>query len=192
MPVDWSITSCSEVTDDDVEIAFEPQRSPADQPPRDKATALLRKMAEVARPSSDAARMLLVLARFVRAGLMNGVVEIKLRRTDQGTALDVSSDDGINVERMFRGTHIAAPLSEFEAFFAEHEKKLAPLQHKPSVEPNTFRLLGRAVPASGISSRRMLAAPPVAMTVRRAVPLPADARRPEAGSVKKSDDEGWE
>lgn len=191
MPVEWSLTSCADLSDEDIEIAFEPQRSPADQPPRDRVLALLQKMAEVARPSSDAPRILLVVARLVRSGLMKGVVEVKLKRTDQGTTLDVTSDDGISVERLFRSATIAAPLSEFEAFFAEFERKLSPLQPKPSVEPNTFRLLGRSAPPPGASSRRMLAAPPVAMTVRRAVPLPADARRPDA-QQKKTDDDGWE
>ena len=191
MPVEWSITSCADVTDEDIEIAFEPQRSPADQPPRDKAMALLRKMTEVARPSSEAPRLLLVLARLSRSGLVKGVVEVKLRRVDQGTSLDVTTDDGVSVERLFRAAVISAPLSEFEAFYADNEKKLSPLQPKPSVEPNTFRLLARAAPPQGASSRRMLAATPAAMTIRRAVPLPADARRPEA-NPKKNEDDGWE
>ncbi|MCC6645399.1 MAG: hypothetical protein IT374_07510 [Polyangiaceae bacterium] len=191
MPVEWSLSSCADVSDEDIEIAFEPQRSPADPPPRDRVVALLRKMAEVARPSAEAPRILLVLARLARSGLVRGVLEIKLRRTDRGVSLDVTCDDGVNVERVFRATELSAPLSEFEAFFAEFEKKLAPLSPKPSVEPSTFRLLGRAATPAGASSRRMLAAPPVAMTVRRAVPLPVDARRPDA-SQKKPDDDGWD
>ena len=191
----WDIHSCSEVTDEDIEIALEPQRSPATPTPKERAVALLGKMAEVARPGDGAAKILVVLSRIAASGWIDGVLEVRVRPDPlaNGVVIDARVDDGQNVSRLVRMLRVAAPFEEFDASVSLSAKRLLPLVPTPSTD-GSLRLLARASSAGGPSSRRLIVAAPVAQTVRRSVPLPRDARRPDAppppldGEV----DDGWD
>ncbi|MCA9594591.1 MAG: hypothetical protein KC776_14805 [Myxococcales bacterium] len=135
--VDLWFTSCQDVTDELIESAFAPVQSLSDTPPRERAFALLERMAEVARPHDDAARILDVLGRMASSTWIEGELSVVVRGFGEFSEIDVLTFDGLSYTRIIQPLPVSVPLDEFVAWVAKNGGSLGPLElahDEPGVE----------------------------------------------------------
>lgn len=137
-----AIKSCLDVTDRDFEQALASVRSFNDPSPRQKSFALLRRMAEVAKPSAGAPRLLALLARIAKRDWLEGELTVRLIGDSELSVLELLVNDGASAERVLGPLRIDVPLDEFVREVEKSRALLAPLR---AVEctPRRVELRGR-------------------------------------------------
>lgn len=121
------ITSCSDVTDDDIRTALAAVRSFAEPSPREKTLALLGRMVEVARPASGAPRILVLLARMAKRDWLEGDLVVRLIGDTELSVLELLVDDGASRERMVGPLQLDVPLHEFSSALERNPTHFVPL-----------------------------------------------------------------
>jgi hypothetical protein len=143
------IESCLDVTDDHIREALAAARTLNDPSPREKALALLRHMAKIARPGKGAARILLVLGKMAKRDWLDGDLLVKLIGDSELTVLELMIDDGASLERMLGPLKLDVPLSEFTSAVQRNRAALLPLEVEESD--------GRRLVLRGLREHRKLA-----------------------------------
>ncbi|MBX3128055.1 MAG: hypothetical protein KF718_15130 [Polyangiaceae bacterium] len=121
------ITSCLDVTDDDIRTALAAVRSFSEASPRDKTLALLGRMVEVARPASGAPRILVLLARMAKRDWLEGDLVVRLIGDTELSVLELLVDDGASRERMAGPLRLDVPMHEFASALERSPKHFMPL-----------------------------------------------------------------
>ncbi len=187
-PPDFS--TCQEVDEDTIAAALSPATSLSAESPRERAFRLVERMAEVSRPRQGAFRVLFVFARMAECEWVEGEIELRLRRDDVGTLIEVITDDGVTLSRLHAPLRFAAPFEEFAMFVDHRGASIAPLEVS-SREPGSVlwlraRLRKSAAPerpraiSDDLLAPRSLRGEPVHQkptTRLPAVKIPADAYR---------------
>lgn len=90
--------------------------------------ALLKRVAEIARPGSGCPKVLMVLARLVGKEWVEGDLRIELHGDDSATTLDVLCEHGAGIrERLAPMAHLPVPFDEFARALALAPKMALPL-----------------------------------------------------------------
>lgn len=136
------ITSCLDVSERHFEQALAAARSFDEPSPRQKSFALVRRMAEVARPQAGAPRLLLLLARVAKRDWLEGELTVRLIGDSELSVLELLVDDGATVERVLGPLRIDVPLEEFVHEVEHGRAFLAPLRARECT-PRRIELRGR-------------------------------------------------
>jgi hypothetical protein len=137
-----AIRSCLDVTDRDFELALASVRSFNDPSPRQKSFALLRRMAEVAKPNAGAPRLLTLLARIAKRDWLEGELTVRLIGDTELSVLELLVNDGASAERVLGPLRIDVPLDEFVREVEKSRALLAPLRALECT-PRRVELRGR-------------------------------------------------
>jgi hypothetical protein len=114
-----TLASCTELT---VEHAKQAASSSSE------LRALLKRVAEIARPGEDCPKILIALARLVGQDWVEGELRVELSGDDESTTLIVLCEHGIGIrERMFPRVRFRVPLDEFERALKREPQLVLPL-----------------------------------------------------------------
>jgi hypothetical protein len=104
------IETCFEVSPELIDYVL--ARGPANErTPRQKAIALLERMAEVARPRRGAGKIFELLSALAACNWLGGELDVRLLG-DAQTKLDVLVDNGLGLERLCGPLRLDVPLAE--------------------------------------------------------------------------------
>ena len=123
-----TLRSCVAVTDRDIEDALAPSPSPADPSPRDRTLALVRRMAEIAKPRAGAPKILMVLGKMATQDWMKGELVVRLNAAGDSTQLELMADEGAPASTREAPLTINAPLQEFGNALDRRPDLILPLQ----------------------------------------------------------------
>ncbi len=206
--VDYSrIQSCIDVTDDDIKEALSPAQSLAEPTPRQRALALLERMASVAQPRQGAPRILVLVANMAMHDWIEGDLEVKLIGDDEITVLELLVDDGMSQERIAGPTRVDVSIAEFRNAVNLRPDLIRPLAATGRIEPRRITLRGsrsrldenappsfsafasglmRAVSGKALGSQKLRAVRLENVPARTAPAPPATPPRPPPPRGKKS------
>lgn len=187
---DWlDFGTCFEVDDERIEHALAPAASIEEELPRARVFALLDRMAEVARPRQGAPRILFVLARLASCEWLEGDLEVTLRAEGNDTIVDLTVDDGMNLNRLRPSLTLSVPFHEFETSVERITDFLEPLKVAERVEGQSIALSveGAAMAPEDAKADRITARPPVDIG---AVGMDNLARRSDRPQPKE-EPSGW-
>lgn len=123
-----TIETCFEVDAELVEHTLAPAAGDLGVSPRDRAMALLERMADVARPRQGAARMLLVFARLAEQAWLAGTLSVELEPHDEHTLITASLEDAHGRRALHPPFDVEAPLDEFVRALERRAPDLASLE----------------------------------------------------------------
>lgn len=178
-----SITSCLEVTDQDIRDALAPARSFHEPGPRARTMALVQHMAKIARPGAGAPKILIVLAHMATHDWLEGELEVKLVGDHEVSVLELFVDVGFGRERFLGPSRIDAPLRELADAVRAHPHVIEPLVAAGPVTDRRVELrttqalrMTSAPPSFSAVSASLL---PISMGAGRALPQIVSSPPPE-------------
>ncbi len=166
------LTSCLDVTDLTIAEVLAAAKSWSAPTPRQKTLALLRRMAEVARPGRGAPKMLVVLAHMAHRDWLDGELRVRLIGDPEVSVLELLVDDGLSTARILGPLRIDVPFAEFRRALELHPDLVLPLEVDGALEARRVELVASE------RSRRNSLPPSLSAVSQSLIPALGGANRP--------------